>query len=140
MKRSAEYIKAVEALKAVESMADDVFKEVVGSKRKTGYMKWNGVKESDENALEHLARFGASTAYPFEWTAGAFEWTAGAQVLKRVKDDEIQVIVTQPYRLSLRDLEEIVAYCKENDLNAYITVSLSWYDPGSTMLIELFRG
>lgn len=133
MKRSAEYIKAVEALKAVESMADDVFKEVVGSKRKTGYMKWNGVKESDENALEHLARFGASTAYPFEWTAGA-------QVLKRVKDDEIQVIVTQPYRLSLRDLEEIVAYCKENDLNAYITVSLSWYDPGSTMLIELFRG
>ena len=55
-----------------------------------------------------------------------------------IKDGKPYVFTFEPYRLSLRDLRELVAYCDRLGLAAEIS-GQSWHNAGDTFLIELRR-
>ena len=45
--------------------------------------------------------------------------------------------VSQPYCLSLKDMQEIVTYCAAHGLDAAIDAAGSWHFPGVTLLVEI---
>ncbi len=108
--------------------ATRVFADAVVNERRQNFCRLNGVEQMhigdyidqmQGKKRPPISKIPPATDHPSLW----------------VKGDKPFLFVSQPYKLSLDDIRQIVKHCDDLDLNAEISAGLSWHFPGKTLLV-----
>lgn len=134
--RTPVYEKAVAALVALReedpSLMSAAYAEAATTYKEQAYCRKHGVNRSRAgNTFDRLIGRRKDYGYSSLWQ----RWMDHPSLW--LKGGRPHIFVGQPYGLTLRDLQEIVALCDEYGLTAEVDAGLSWWYPGSTLLVEM---
>ena len=135
-KPSSRYSEAIEVLTTLigeENLdsAERAFAEAVSKEREKLFHSGEGAKqESPSNAI--VSKF-LGKKRDNHWFPG---WD---HVSTLVKNGEPAALLSQPYGLSTKDLEGLLEFCKEYNLDTVIRAKESWHFPGYSLLMKFTK-